>query len=188
MRASVLVLSVAALLSVSCGGDVAAGPALLSEWGLFTDMAHQIPADGVVPYEVNAALFSDYAHKHRFIRVPPGEVATVTADGHLSFPDGTVIVKTFGFLAVQGDVTSPERLIETRLLVRDAGEWTPLIYLYDADMREARLSQYGTRVDVSFTTTTGGMQAFTYRVPNAIQCRNCHGVIEPIDLLGVHVR
>ena len=45
----------------------------LDEWHLFTDAKSQAPAEGVIPYEVNAPLFSDYTVKRRFLWVPPGK-------------------------------------------------------------------------------------------------------------------
>ena len=179
------------ILLVSCGSPppvVPAGPATLSEWHLFTDFATQTPAEGVVPYDVIAPLFSDYATKHRFIRVPAGMQATIDANGDFVFPEGTVIVKTFGFIDDLRDLSSHERLIETRLLVRQNGGWVPLIYRYDDDMREARLYQYGQRVDVAWTNLAGNHVSISYRVPDAVQCANCHGGADPIHLLGVRTR
>src|SRR4249920_1990236 len=110
--------ALAALLTISCSSPApapaTAGPATLSEWGLFTDMQHQVPAADVIPYDVISPLFSDYATKHRFIRVPAGEQVTIDASGDLVFPEGSVLVKTFGFLADLRDPTSAERLVETR--------------------------------------------------------------------------
>ncbi|HSR39343.1 MAG TPA: hypothetical protein VLL95_10550, partial [Phnomibacter sp.] len=46
----------------------------LSEWGFFKgDIKKLEPAKGVVPYDLNTPLFSDYAVKDRFIRLPKGE-------------------------------------------------------------------------------------------------------------------
>jgi uncharacterized repeat protein (TIGR03806 family) len=181
---------VLALAMVSCDPPAPAvpeGPLLLSEWGLFEDMEHQIPSEGVIPFEVNAPLFSDYASKHRFIRVPEGEALTLDAEGRFVYPEGTVLVKTFGFQNDFGDPAAGERLIETRLLVWEDGVWIPLIYIYDDDLQEARLFQAGRRVEVSWITETDATRAITYRVPNAIQCGNCHGGTGELDLLGVRV-
>jgi uncharacterized repeat protein (TIGR03806 family) len=150
-------------------------------------MSHQVPAADVIPYDVISPLFSDYATKHRFVRVPAGQQITVDANGDLVFPEESVIVKTFGFRADLADPTSAERLIETRLLWRHGGRWVPLIYVYDDDMREARLFQYGRRVPVEWDAPTGHV-AITYRVPDAVQCANCHGGTDPVHLLGVRVR
>jgi uncharacterized repeat protein (TIGR03806 family) len=99
-----------------------------------------------------------------------------------------VIVKTFGFLADLCDPTSIETLVETRLLVRRDGVWVPLIYRYDPDMHEARLYQYGMRVPVEWDDLAGAHRAIDYRVPDAVQCANCHGGVDPVHLLGLRVR
>lgn len=183
-----LALAFAASCDTSSTPPVAAGPATLSEWGLFEDMSRQIPAADVVPYDVISPLFSDYATKHRFFRLPEGEQMTIDADGDVVFPEGSVLVKTFGFLADLRDPTSAERLIETRLLVRRNGRWDALVYRYDADGHEARLWQYGARVPVEWDNAAGTHVSITYRVPDAVQCNNCHGGLDPVHLLGVRVR
>ena len=46
-------------------------PARLSAYGLFRGApADQEPAAGVLPYDLNTPLFSDYAVKYRFVRSP----------------------------------------------------------------------------------------------------------------------
>jgi len=44
----------------------------LSTYGLFDDAHAQDPAEGVIPYGLNTALFSDYAAKYRFFAFPEG--------------------------------------------------------------------------------------------------------------------
>src|SRR5688572_30519202 len=97
--------------------DPAAPPARkLSEYRLFKDGAKQIPNDGVVPYDVNSPLFSDYSNKHRFVYVPSGAAADYDPREPFSFPVGSVLVKTFGYLNDIRDASKGERVIETRLL------------------------------------------------------------------------
>ena len=179
-----LALTLTCSVLVSCG-DPVADPELLSEWNLFTDFAQQTPAEGVVPYEVNAPLFSDYASKHRFIRVPEGMQITIDEAGHFVFPEGTVVAKTFGFYADLRYPSLGERLIETRLLVRESARWRSIVYVYDADMQEARIQGFGSRVNVAFIDAAGEDVSLTYRVPNTVQCGNCHGGTGETELLGV---
>ena len=70
----------------------------LSQYALFLgEPAAQQPASAIIPYDLNSALFSDYAEKLRFIRLPPGTHATYRDDDTFDFPVGTVIAKTFAF-------------------------------------------------------------------------------------------
>ena len=96
-------------------------PALLSELGLTRwDGSALSYHDEVLAYELNTPLFSDFALKDRAIWMPEGLSATVSSDGGLDFPVGTVILKSFLFPA---DFRSPGddlALIETRVLLREA--------------------------------------------------------------------
>lgn len=180
-RAALVVLAVA----LSSCADETYPPQHLSAWGLFTDGAAQTPAEGVVPYEMISPLFSDYAAKHRFIRVPEGGQITYTDEGDWIYPTGTVLVKTFGFLADLRDPSSAERIVETRLLVlEDDGEWRPYVYLWDDTMSDAQLQQTGARVDVAWTHHDGAVREIEYRVPNAVQCANCHGGRDAVTPIG----
>lgn len=166
-------------------GDPAYPPQHLSEWGLFADGAAQLPAEGVLPYDIISPLFSDYTSKHRFIRLPEGAQITYTAEGDWVFPTGTVIVKTFGYLHDLRDPSAGERLIETRLIVlEDDGEWHPYVYLWNDDMSDAELMQVGARVNAEWIHTDGATRTLEYRVPNVIQCANCHGGRDPMTPLG----
>ncbi len=66
----------------------------LSQWHVFSDAAHQIPADGVIPYEVISPLFSDDATKFRFLYVPKGQKITYSDAGAWDFPVGSLLIKT----------------------------------------------------------------------------------------------
>ena len=73
-------------------------PATLSDWGLFDVSSKSFSLnDGVVPYELNTPLFSDYALKLRTVWMPPGESAGYREQGELDFPVGTIISKTFHY-------------------------------------------------------------------------------------------
>jgi uncharacterized repeat protein (TIGR03806 family) len=177
-------LVLAALLGACGGGEPEGVPDELSAWGLFTDGAAQTPAAGVVPYDLNAPLFSDYAAKHRFIRLPQGGKITVGAGGRWEFPVGTVLVKTFAFAADLRDPAAGERLIETRLLVHESAGWEAYVYQWNDAETEAVLTQVGARVPVSWIDESGAEKSITYRVPNRVQCENCHGGTGPSHPLG----
>lgn len=172
----------------AAGEGVAFDPAAppcekLSSYRFFADGAAQAPNDGVWPYDLNTALFSDYASKHRFVWLPPGEVMTYSADGVFELPVGSVIIKTFSYLADLRDPESAERLVETRLLVHRPERWEGLVYVWNEEQTEAELKRAGAIVPVEWIHADGEPRQHSYIVPNTNQCVNCHVVtIEGQDI------
>jgi uncharacterized repeat protein (TIGR03806 family) len=159
-------------------------PETLSDFGFFTGPARALrPSQGVVPYQLNVPLFSDYAEKFRFVWIPPGQKAHYTSDGVFTFPIGTALIKSFGYRADFRAPQSDVRLIETRVLLRRANGWIALPYVWNADGSEAYLKRAGKRIDVQWTQADGTPRAISYAVPNANQCKGCHdlgGTLTPI--------
>lgn len=220
MRTLVLLLS---LLLFGCAGSrtvafhADGNPEKLSDWNLFTVADGKIvPHEGMVTYELNAPLFSDYAQKWRTIWMPKGVHATYQPDRWFDFPVGTVISKTFYYTTpaaaanpqtsdtvvkmtpatyqsgVSGLDLKHVRLIETRLLVKRAEGWVALPYVWNADGTDATLERTGADVPLHFAD--GASKAdFTYTVPNQNQCAGCHAqdfrtrAIEPIGLKARHL-
>jgi len=194
--------ALALLVIAACGGDAGEPCTIdgtgidpsgtfctrLSSYGLFEDLATQTPANGVVPYEVNTPLFSDYAVKNRFVWLPAGEAMTWSDDGAFQVPVGGALIKTFGFLADRRDPDLGRRLVETRLLVRTDDGWTGASYVYD-DGGDARLALAGKFVDLSWIAVDGSVQTDRYAVPNKNQCKNCHAEHDDtIDAIGLKAR
>lgn len=169
--------------------DPAAPPARkISEYRLFKDPAKQIPNDGVVPYDVNSPLFSDYSNKHRFVYVPGRASAQYDPREPFSFPVGSVLVKTFGYLNDIRDASKGERIVETRLLIHTNEGWIANAYLWNADCSEALLKVAGTTVDVEWTHYDGTQRKNNYIVPNANQCKACHEQAGKLEPLGPKAR
>ena len=174
----------------------AAPPPRLSSYNLFRwDPATGFTFnDRVVPYDVNTALFSDYAQKQRAIYIPDGAIATFDPDRALELPVGAAVIKTFYFPA---DLRAPGddlRLIETRLLVRHADGWHPLPYIWDAAQHDAVLTPAGEVRAISFIDATGALRTASYLIPERNQCQNCHAEQASPDasielvLIGVKAR
>ncbi len=148
-------------------------PKKLSEWHLFKSTRDGLrPNAGVVPYDLNTPLFSDYASKHRFVWMPAGAAADYRDDGPLEFPVGTIFSKTFAF--PQEGARGGERLIETRLLVHTAGGWVPLPYIWNREEDEAFLRLVPDPVEVHWVDAAGAHHDFTYQIPNTNECHECH--------------
>lgn len=147
-------------------------PQRLSEWRLFVSAAPVLkPNEGVVPYDLNTPLFSDYASKYRFVWMPPGTSAEYRQDAIFEFPLGTVLAKTFAFPV---DGQGSEKLIETRLLVRAKSGWVGLPYIWNEQQDEATLQIVPDPVAVKYTDRSGQRHAFAYVIPNANECHECH--------------
>ena len=68
----------------------------LSQYQFFKgNLADLQPNDRVIPYDLNSPLFSDYAHKARFVWMPEGTSASYTTESVLDFPKGAAIIKNF---------------------------------------------------------------------------------------------
>jgi uncharacterized repeat protein (TIGR03806 family) len=147
-------------------------PKRLSEWRLFTGTAPALqPNRGVVPYDLNTPLFSDYASKYRFVWMPAGSSAAYREDGPFGFPVGTIFAKTFAFPSDSG---RGERLIETRLLVHANSGWVGLPYVWDSKQQDATLERVPDPVPVTWTDVSGRRHEFTYAIPNVNECHECH--------------
>ena len=178
-------------------------PERLSDWGLVTlDGTQLTVSDQALVYELNTALFSDYALKLRTVYLPQGTQAEFDPDNTLMLPVGSIISKTFlypkkasGALLTSsnwnGDPaliqTNNYELIETRLMVKQSAGWEALPYVWDGD--DAYLSLTGT---IRQMTLTNG-EALNYLVPSKNQCASCHatnhtsGELRPIGMQARHL-
>jgi uncharacterized repeat protein (TIGR03806 family) len=198
MLAALLTASAAAtpLALPGCGSktqDAVAIPATrfqeLSQYALFAgDPAAQQPAPGVIPYDINSALFSDYAEKFRFIKLPAGSSAAYRSDGVFDFPVGTVIAKTFAYPHDARDPSQGRRLIETRILKHESDGWVGLPYVWNEAQSEATLDVAGDTVNVSWIHTDGSPRTNNYIIPNSNQCKGCHKAGEKILPIGPKAR
>lgn len=146
----------------------------LSGYNLFSNPGLQVPNTGVIPYDLSALLFSDYATKHRFVWMPTGTSANYQERDVFDFPEGAVLVKSFGYPRDARYPDSGERLIETRLLIRARSGWKMYPYVWNEDGTDARLALAGARVPVTWVDSGGAPHSFQYIVPNVNQCKHCH--------------
>lgn len=168
--------------------DPAAEPCRkLSSYRFFTDGPAQAPNRRVVPYDLNTPLFSDYATKHRFLWLPPGQSMAYSETGVFDMPVGAVLIKTFSYLHDLRDPGGGERLVETRLLVHRESGWKGLVYLWNDEQTEAELVVAGATVPVEWVHTDGETRQLSYRVPDINQCENCHVVHVDDDDVGTPI-
>lgn len=157
----------------------------LSEYNFFSGtLAALNPNEGVLPYDLNSPLFSDYAHKARFVWMPEGSSAKFTSTGEvLNFPKGTVLIKNFYYWNDERDLSKGKRNIETRLLIKGKEKWEAHGYTWNDEQTDAFLDIVGDIKNVQWINPKGIAMEVDYIIPNKNQCKGCHynkGVLEPI--------
>ncbi len=161
----------------------------LSEYGLFEGkLADLKPAPGVTPFDINSPLFSDYAWKHRVVKLPEGTSAVYDDSGSFQFPVGTVIAKTFYY---PHDFNRPEqgrRLIETRILLHRESGWIGVPYVWNDEQTDAVSEVTGAITEVSWKHTDGTEISNSYVVPNLNDCKRCHQSLDGFEPIGTRAR
>lgn len=152
-----------------------AAPQRLSEWKLFDGVPGDLkPARGLLAYDLNTPLFSDYTTKARWIRLPEGKPIEYRADGVFDFPVGTVMAKTFAMPEELGRPDAKAKLLETRIQLRNEAGWYGFSYRWNDEQTEAELSLGGGACDVAWTHSDAEPRTNHYEIPNANQCLSCH--------------
>ena len=155
------------------------------------------PAPGLIPYEVNAPLWSDGAAKERYVAIPGNskiefdaiffpDVATGRGPHGWKFPDGTVLVKTF-FLDLENGNQGRRIRLETRILqhkhlvgTEEVGDqfWRGYTYVWNDDQTDATLLDNPNGLDRIYTIidrdAPGGQRRQTWHFPSRTECMVCH--------------
>jgi uncharacterized repeat protein (TIGR03806 family) len=164
-------------------------PEKLSDYGFFKGkLADQQPMDGVVPYSLNTPLFSDYAEKLRFVKLPAGKAVAYNDSAVLNFPVGTTLIKTFYFPNDFRDPAKGRRLMETRLLVHQPEGWKAFDYVWNDEQTDALLEVAGDSKTVRYVDAQGQNRQHAYSIPNLNQCKGCHNRNEVMMPIGPSVR
>lgn len=146
----------------------------LSEYNFFEgDLKDLEPIPGVLPYDLNSALFTDYAHKKRFVWMPDGTTANYNSDHTpLDFPVGAMLIKNFFYNNVQpsGDT----RIIETRLMFMTEEGWDFAKYVWNDDQTEATFTNNGSFTSFDWIDDDGTLKSVNYRIPSRNECFSCH--------------
>ncbi|CAM3311157.1 fibronectin type III domain-containing protein [Aequorivita lipolytica] len=149
---------------------------LLSEMGVFTGtLSNLTPTQGVQLYEINSTLFSDYTYKQRLIRLPEGQSMRYNNTDLLpTFPDNTLISKTFYYNIDERDPSLGKKIIETRILLKVDGQWLVGDYIWNAAQTEATYRETGSTEAISYIDKNGDTQNVNYQIPSKQDCFTCH--------------
>lgn len=161
----------------------------LSEYAFFKgNIAELNPVNDVIPYDLNTALFSNYAEKLRFIKVPPGTKITYNDTGWFAMPLGTVLIKNFYF---PKDFRHPQKgkiILETRLLVNEEKGWAAYPYIWNEEQTEAFYDVAGEKKMISYVNKEGKAISTHYLIPNKNQCKGCHLENKKMVPVGIAAR
>lgn len=142
-------------------------PQRLSDTGLYeAGSAARVRAD-VLAFTPQYGLWSDGAHKRRWIWLPPGSAVDASRADAWQFPVGTRLWKEFALGA----------RIETRYIERlPDGSWRYATYRWNGDGSDATLVSEGGAV-VAVAAAPGGR----YAIPSRGDCTVCHeGTAVPV--------
>lgn len=149
-------------------------PRLLSETGLFASTAAHQPAPGLIPYSVNAPAWMDGATAERFVALPPGGQVEFDSARSWGFPDGTALVQTLSLERAPGDPSSRFR-VETRVLLKQQGEWAGYSYRWNDEQTDAELApKSGEDAPFSLRGPNGAALEKPWRIPSRMECLACH--------------
>lgn len=153
-------------------GGAVTTPELLSETGLYSDIASETLAAGVLEYQPAHELWSDGATKRRWVYFPEGAQIDTSDQGSVSgqdfwrYPVGTKAWKEF---------VRDDQRIETRLMWKlPSGEWFRMAYVWNTDGSDAVAAPEG--MPNAFGTQ--------HDVPDQETCADCHDMLQD-NLLGV---
>ena len=148
-------------------------PRRLSQTGLFTSTRDQQPAPGVVPYAVNAPLWSDGATAERFLAVPGDGRIGVDKPGSWRFPAGSTLVRTIAIEQEPGHPVSRRR-VETQVLHLEADAWRPYSYIWNDEQTDAVLAGAEGATRAIALNVAGVRRELNYRVHARTECVLCH--------------
>jgi glucose/arabinose dehydrogenase/mono/diheme cytochrome c family protein len=145
-------------------------PTLLSDTALFASTAPLRPADGVQPYEINAPAWHDGARAERLLALSDGAAAeflpasdATNAWKSWNFPNETALAQT---LTLPAKDDRPARRVETRILLKQGGDWAAYSYLWNKAQTDATLvPKDGRRLQVA---------GRDWLVPSRSDCVFCH--------------
>jgi uncharacterized repeat protein (TIGR03806 family) len=162
----------------------------LQEMGFFSgNISFLQPAQGVVLYDLNSRLFTDYAHKQRLLKLPEGKFMDYNNSNLLpNFPDNTLIAKTFYYYNDETNPSLGKQIIETRVLLKVNGAWKLGNYVWNASQTDAVLTDSGSIIPINYTDANGNAQAINYEIPSQDNCITCHSTNNIQTPIGLKLR
>ncbi len=168
--------SIYRLVRSPAAGSVTEFPKRLSETGLFASTSNHQVQPGVISYSVNAPAWNDGALGERFVALPADMSFEYNPSNSWNATNGGVLVQTLSLEREVGHLASRQR-IETRILLKHAGQWSGYSYRWNETQSDAGL--IGAKGDTQELTikdrrSPGGIRTQIWRYPSRAECSACH--------------
>jgi hypothetical protein len=152
-------------------------PNTLEATGIYQDIQAKTLDTALKYFEVNAALWSDAAHKDRWIILPPGKSVTYNDTTDVfEYPESTIFVKLFRHDTLNVSDSSSRIYWETRLLVKKTTgnvQWHGFSYKWNKGASQAYLVSREAGFDTALTLgMSPGYRKWHF--PSAGDCERCH--------------
>lgn len=146
-------------------------PTKLSQTGIFRNTKTMLAPSSLVPYEIHSPLWSDAASKHRWSYIPAGTTATMAADGTITLPPGSLLVKQFDLPDDTQPTSGRTRRLETRVMVTGTDTTYGVTYRWNAEGTDADLVLDASEEDIGDADPS---KARTWHFPSSGECWSCH--------------
>ncbi|MEZ6126299.1 MAG: PQQ-dependent sugar dehydrogenase [Planctomycetaceae bacterium] len=156
-------------------------PVRLSSTGLFSDTPRQVPAPGVVSFEINQPQWMDHATGKHFVAIPGHQSVAALRNyrrrsdsslrEQMTFPADSVLVKT---ISLQDDHQQQVNL-ETQILHFNGRVWNGYTYQWNSDQTDAELvPAEGTDLQLKDYGSFAGQTS--WHVHSRSECLRCHNL------------
>ena len=101
----------------------------------------------------------------------------LNAGGWWSLPNGSVLVQTLSLDLVDDAGKAARKRVETRLLVRQQGEWTGFSYKWNPEQTDAELlpaAGAAEEYEVADASDSSGHRTQAWKFPSRTECLVCH--------------
>ncbi|MBI2946293.1 MAG: PQQ-dependent sugar dehydrogenase [Verrucomicrobia bacterium] len=159
-------------------------PRKLSQTGLFESTRSHVPAPGVLPFVVNAEMWSDHALAERFVALPGNSFIQTGATNvwlyqsknEWRYPTNSVLAKTL-YLYLERSGSALPRRVETQILHYDGADWHAYSYRWNNEQTDATLVDATgdeQAFEIKDDRVPGGRRKQTWRFHARSECLRCH--------------
>ncbi|MBI1292124.1 hypothetical protein GC173_12920 [bacterium] len=129
---------------------------------------------GIIPYQPSAQLWSDNAHKERFLVLPHLDQVGYTDIGGWDMGEDAVLIKNFSLPLDERDPEGSLKRIETRVMIKNCDEWFGFSFEWNEEETDAVLLTAGKSRPFTIIDAQGSEFAYNWLYPSRDQCSQCH--------------